>query len=343
MLCRNCYREIPDGSKFCPECGAPTEAGAIAAMGNNLQDQMAQSGFDPGNYERHTLGDVVDVENDVAPANEVIVQPQPQQQYQQQGSNPQGQYQQGQYRQGQNLPPWPAAAQQGMYDNLPPQKQGQSGLSIAAMIFGILTCTALIGFILGVIDLAKNSGDGKKHGGSIFAVTWGGILIACVLLRAYSDDLPFAKKSASTPSQQTESEYTTDSYDSAPATDDRGVTGSDSYSEPAAENSYEQQDNSYEQESNDPGTVDPQLKAMLDSYEEFMDEYIQFLKTYSTSNDPMALLSEYTTYMTKYSQLMQKISELDQMQNQMTQADLAYYIDWNARIQKKILEISDFN
>ena len=33
MLCRSCYREIPDGTKFCPECGAPTEASAIAAAG----------------------------------------------------------------------------------------------------------------------------------------------------------------------------------------------------------------------------------------------------------------------------------------------------------------------
>ncbi len=57
----------------------------------------------------------------------------------------------------------------------------------------------------------------------------------------------------------------------------------------------------------------------------------------------MAMLSEYTNYMTKYSRLVQKMSELDKMQDQMRAADLAYYIDWNARMQKKILEISNFN
>ena len=33
--------------------------------------------------------------------------------------------------------------------------------------------------------------------------------------------------------------------------------------------------------------------------------------------------------------------DLDKMQDQMSAADLAYYIDWNARMQKKILEISN--
>ena len=89
--------------------------------------------------------------------------------------------------------------------------------------------------------------------------------------------------------------------------------------------------------------MDPQLKAALDSYEEFIDEYVKFLKTYTQTSDPMAMLREYTQYMTKYSELMQKISELDKMRDQMSAADLAYYIDWTARIEKKMLEISNMN
>ena len=38
MLCRNCYREIPDGTKFCPKCGAPTGASVNASLGNEGND-----------------------------------------------------------------------------------------------------------------------------------------------------------------------------------------------------------------------------------------------------------------------------------------------------------------
>ena len=285
MLCRNCYKEIPDGTKFCPECGAPAD------VNMNAPDTAQPAQFAQG-----------------------VSQAQPMQgQFQQQ------QYQQGQFQQGQYPPQGQMPPYQGAYNQAPPQKPGQSGMSKAAMILGILTCTAIIGFVVGLIDLIKNKNDGNKHGGSIFAVAWGGLLLLVMISNAVrmGHDTPTSDTRTAVESSQGDS---VDSYDTAPASGD-----------------------SSQEQSSDAGGVDPKFKAALDSYEEFMDEYIDFMKTYLKSNDPMAMLSEYTTYMTKYNDLVQKMSELDKMQGQMSQAELAYYIDWNARMQKKILEISEIN
>ena len=321
MLCRSCCREIPDGTKFCPECGAPTEAGANAAMGNDLLDQMAQRGFDPGNFERYTLGGIFGQE-----------------------SGQTGQYQKGQ-----------VSSNQGYFNRtLPPAKPKQSGMSTAAMILGILTCTAIIGFIIGLIDLIKNKGDGNKHGGSIFAVVWGGIILLATVSNAVrlghdrtntNTASPVVESTQDTSDhsndghdQSAASDDSNDGHDQSAASDDSVQRSNDSYSDSQTEDSGSQ-----EQSSSDPGVVDPQLKAALDSYEEFIDEYVKFMKNYTQTSDPMAMLSEYTQYMTKYSEMMQKISELDKMRDQMSAADLAYYIDWTARIEKKMLEISNYN
>ena len=329
MLCRNCFREIPDGTKFCPECGAPTEA-SVNAAGGNPNDLSNLPPLEPGTYERHTMGP------DMWQDDQVVSQ---QSQYQQ-GQFQQGQYQQGQFQQGQYPPQGQMPPFQGSYNQVPPPaKPKQSGMSTAAMILGILTCTAILGFIIGLIDLIKNKDDGNKHGGSIFAVVWGGIILLATISNAVrlGHDRNTSNTRTAVESTQSDSDYSADSYDTAPATDDSSRSTDDSYSD------SQNTDSIQDQQSSDPGVVDPQLKAMLDSYEEFIDEYIKFLKTYTNSNDPMAMLSEYTTYMTKYSDLMQKISELDSKQDQMSQADRAYYIDWNARIQKKLLEVSNFN
>ena len=252
-----------------------------------------------------------------------------------QGQPVQGQYQQpqnqqGQFQQGQYPPQGQVSSYQGSYNQVPQtQKPKQSGMSTAAMILGILTCTAIIGLIIGIIDLVKNKDDGNKHGGSIFAVVWGGIILLATLSNAVrlGHNRTESDTRTAVESTQSDTDYSADSYDSTLA---------------AAESDQSESD-SQEEQSGDSGDVDPQLKAALDSYEKFIDEYVKFLKTYTQSSDPMAMLAEYTQYMTKYSELVQKLSELDQMQGQMSQADLAYYIDWNARIQKKMLEISNFN
>ena len=46
MLCRNCYREVPDGSKFCSECGARLgENGKVLQTLSQIENDSTESGF----------------------------------------------------------------------------------------------------------------------------------------------------------------------------------------------------------------------------------------------------------------------------------------------------------
>ena len=84
--------------------------------------------------------------------------------------------------------------------------------------------------------------------------------------------------------------------------------------------------------------VSADFKATMDSYEAFFDEYIDFMKKYSESDDVTALLADYTDYMTKYADYMQKLGEIDE--ESLSDADLAYYLEVQTRINKKLLEVS---
>ena len=112
MLCKNCYKEVPDGTKFCPECGTPLDTETPQNPVNLSANHHTMS---PGTPQK------------VLPAK-------------------------------------------------------QSSLSVVAMIFAILTCTAIVGLILGIIDLATKQDDNTTHGGSIFAIIWGGIVTLIVAI-----------------------------------------------------------------------------------------------------------------------------------------------------------------
>lgn len=54
-------------------------------------------------------------------------------------------------------------------------KKKASTLSILAAIFALLTCTSLVGLILGIVDLVKNDKN-ESHKGSVFAIIWFGLV-----------------------------------------------------------------------------------------------------------------------------------------------------------------------
>lgn len=83
----------------------------------------------------------------------------------------------------------------------------------------------------------------------------------------------------------------------------------------------------------DSGIVTPSFKEMMDSYEAFFDEYIAFMKKYKDNPGDLSLLSEYSDYMSKYSDYMSKLDAVDK--DSLSDADLAYYTEVNARILKK--------
>ena len=86
------------------------------------------------------------------------------------------------------------------------------------------------------------------------------------------------------------------------------------------------------------GLVTPSFKEAMDSYEKFFDEYVAFMKKYSESDDTLSMLDDYTKYLQQYTETMKKMDEIDE--DELSDADLAYYIEVNARISKKLLEVA---
>lgn len=80
------------------------------------------------------------------------------------------------------------------------------------------------------------------------------------------------------------------------------------------------------------------FKAAMDSYEEFMDEYCEFMKKYSESDGTdVSLLIDYTDYMSKYAKLIEDFEKWES--EDLNAAETAYYIDVQARVSKKLLEV----
>lgn len=88
----------------------------------------------------------------------------------------------------------------------------------------------------------------------------------------------------------------------------------------------------------DGSTVTPSFKASMDSYEAFFDKYVAFLKKYDEEGHPASMLADYTDMMKQYADTMAKFEAIDE--STLSDADLAYYIEVNARIQQKLLTVS---
>lgn len=84
--------------------------------------------------------------------------------------------------------------------------------------------------------------------------------------------------------------------------------------------------------------VDPELKAFLDSYEEFMDEYIAFMKKYAEDpGNAVSMLGEYAAIMEKYAEFADAVEKYDD--KKMSTADAKYYLEVTTRINQKMLEL----
>ena len=80
------------------------------------------------------------------------------------------------------------------------------------------------------------------------------------------------------------------------------------------------------------------FKDAMDSYEAFMDEYVAFMKKYSDNPSDIGLLADYAKYMSKYADMVEKFDKWES--EDLNDAELAYYIDVQARVSKKLLEVA---
>ena len=77
---------------------------------------------------------------------------------------------------------------------------------------------------------------------------------------------------------------------------------------------------------------------MLFRSEAFFDKYVDFMKTYQDSDDAIGMMSDYAEYMKQYAEYMEKLDEVNT--DDLSAADLAYYTEVQARIMKKLAELS---
>ncbi len=98
---------------------------------------------------------------------------------------------------------------------------------------------------------------------------------------------------------------------------------------------------STESSSKDSDLVDgmhPEFKEAMDSYEEFMDEYCEFMEKYKDSDGTdVGMLADYTEYLSKYTEFVDSFDDWDE--DEMNDTELAYYLDVQNRVNKKLLEV----
>ena len=83
-------------------------------------------------------------------------------------------------------------------------------------------------------------------------------------------------------------------------------------------------------------TVSKEFKEMMDAYEDFFDEYVDFIKKYNSSSNQMSMMSDYLDMLTRYTETMEEIEDIEN--EDLSDADMAYYLDTMTRIEKKLLE-----
>lgn len=94
-----------------------------------------------------------------------------------------------------------------------------------------------------------------------------------------------------------------------------------------------------EKDNTDSNGLDPDFKAAMDSYEEFMNEYVEFMKKYNANPNDPGILADYADFMKKYADVVEAFEKWKD--EDMTPAEYAYYIEVQARVSKKLLEIAN--
>lgn len=81
------------------------------------------------------------------------------------------------------------------------------------------------------------------------------------------------------------------------------------------------------------------FKEAMDSYEAFMNEYVEFEKKYQSNPNDAKLLADYAKYVSKYADMCDKFDKWES--EDLNATEQAYYIDVQARVSKKLLEVEN--
>ena len=79
------------------------------------------------------------------------------------------------------------------------------------------------------------------------------------------------------------------------------------------------------------------FKKAMDEYEEFIDEYINFMNRYTASGGAdLSLITAYADYVTEYAEM---VDAFEKWENEdLSDIEVAYYLDVQTRVSKKLLE-----
>lgn len=90
--------------------------------------------------------------------------------------------------------------------------------------------------------------------------------------------------------------------------------------------------------SDDSGVLSPEFKKTMDDYEAWFDHYCEVMKKYEENPSDLELLSEMTDLLSEEVTMLDEMESMDQ--SEMNAAELAYFLEVTARIEKKLLEVA---
>lgn len=139
-------------------------------------------------------------------------------------------------------------------------------------------------------------------------------------------------KDDTAPAEQKAETETADTYDTA---DDAAKSSEDADSDTDAAESSEDVDSDTDADS---GLLSPEFKKTMDDYEAWFDHYCEVMKKYEENPSDMELISEMTDLLAEETTMLDQMKKMDQ--SEMNTAELAYYLEVTARIEKKLLEVA---
>lgn len=93
-----------------------------------------------------------------------------------------------------------------------------------------------------------------------------------------------------------------------------------------------------EDEKVDADGIRADFKKAMDEYEDFYDEYCQFMKKYKENPSDLTLLSQYANMLTELGEMDEAFKKWES--EDLSDAELVYYMEVSSRITKKLLEVA---
>ena len=124
------------------------------------------------------------------------------------------------------------------------------------------------------------------------------------------------------------------------ASTDAEAESADSYETVVEPDESEDADTADDSSGSDSGVLSAEFKKTMDDYEAWFDHYCEVMKKYQDNPSDLELLSEMTDLLSEETEMLEQMENMDE--SEMNSAELAYYLEVTARIEKKLLEVANY-